>query len=548
MAESQPLRVLLLCNDRWDQAQALLDHVEAFSLHSRHFIAVLNPRPGFHHPDVSFDGFDVVVIHFNVWLAYEGHFPGHILDKLRAFRGLKVQFRQDEYTEVDSTVDLIDQIGLHVLYTIAPPARMRRLYHHASMQRVKLRHTLTGYVPKRLVAAARPPMSERHTDLGYRAREVDWWLGRLGQEKLWISEGVNAQADELGLRCDVSARFEDRIYGEDWIRFIRKCRALLASESGASIVDFDGSCRREVERHRAANPQASWEEMHQAVLVRWENNCRYNMLSPRVFEAAALGAGLVMFEGEYSGVVEPWRHYIPLAQDFSNLPEIAHLLRDDAYMADLAARTHADLIASGQYSYETFISQFDRELCQDYVEFVGPIPARRGGGANGLRSRAWLIRQDLANHGRLWRSRQVTRGIHQVQRARRLLRLILIGVADRDVRQVVWSAGTVLSALEATRLSAAATALSLTISPDDDGLRIIVRPKRSAHGISMDTLMQVFRHPGFTGIEWRGDGEVVQNLLLDRELPLPGLSAAASIAPTAVAKFLVALVRRSPVV
>jgi hypothetical protein len=51
-----------------------------------------------------------------------------------------------------------------------------------------------------------------------------------------------------------------------------------------------------------------------------------------------------MFPGEYSGIVEPWRHYVPLEKDFSNMAEVAARLRDDRFVTELTERAHADLV------------------------------------------------------------------------------------------------------------------------------------------------------------------------------------------------------------
>jgi len=57
--------------------------------------------------------------------------------------------------------------------------------------------------------------------------------------------------------------------------------------------------------------------------------------------------------------MEPGRHYIELRKDFSNFDEVAERIRDDAFLEQLTARAHADLIASGRYSEEAWIRGFD---------------------------------------------------------------------------------------------------------------------------------------------------------------------------------------------
>jgi len=42
----------------------------------------------------------------------------------------------------------------------------------------------------------------------------------------------------------------------------------------------------------------------------------FTAISPRVFEAGLLKSGLILVKGDYSDVVRPWEHYIPIERDF----------------------------------------------------------------------------------------------------------------------------------------------------------------------------------------------------------------------------------------
>src|SRR5438067_6998926 len=146
--------------------------------------------------------------------------------------------------------------------------------------------TLPGYAPAELTGYASKPPVERRIDVGYRGREVPFWLGRLGQEKVAIGREFLARAERYGLRCDISSSEEDRIYGAGWYRFLRSCRATLGTESGASIVDFDGSVQARTRHYLVRHPRVSFEEVERAVLAPYEGNVVINTVSPRVFEAA----------------------------------------------------------------------------------------------------------------------------------------------------------------------------------------------------------------------------------------------------------------------
>ena len=69
-----------------------------------------------------------------------------------------------------------------------------------------------------------------------------------------------------------------------------------------------------------------------------------------------------MFPGEYSGVVRPWDHYIPLEKDFSNIDEVAEYVREPRLLEEMTSRAYDDLIASGAYSYRRFVAGFDDDV------------------------------------------------------------------------------------------------------------------------------------------------------------------------------------------
>jgi hypothetical protein len=209
------------------------------------------------------------------------------------------------------------------------------------------------------------PLRERTLDVGYRARDLPFWYGKLSREKAWIGQRFLELAPKYGLRCDIAWQEHARIYGERWIDFVSSSRATLGCESGASIADFDGGVERSVRAYLRSHPGAPYQEVAQAVLEPYEGNVVVHVISPRVFEAASLGTVLVMFPGDYSGVVAAGEHYIPLEKDFSNMDDVVAKLKDDDYIAQMSSRTYHDLIRSGRWSYKSFISDFDSVIDEE---------------------------------------------------------------------------------------------------------------------------------------------------------------------------------------
>ena len=121
-------------------------------------------------------------------------------------------------------------------------------------------------------------------------------------------------------------------------------------------------CRSELRAISERIPGASFDEVERELLSPFEGSTVIDAISPRVFEAAALGTAMVNFVGRYSDVIEPWVHYVPLEKDFSNFGAVLAAIEDDEVLEPIASRAHADLVASGEFSLRRFVEGFDLEI------------------------------------------------------------------------------------------------------------------------------------------------------------------------------------------
>jgi hypothetical protein len=358
---SKRLSVLLLCDDRPSHAPNVLEHIRALRRLSRHRVDVFDPLGVRQSRLLDLGAYDVVVVHYTLFLLHDEHLSPHLREQLAAFDGLKVQFIQDEYRRVDAMTARMRELGIHVVFSSVPADSLPRVY-GPRLPGVDVLPTLTGYVPAELEGRARPPLAGRGLDVVYRGRSIPYWLGRLGQDKVTIGREFLARAGTTDLRCDIAWTEADRIYGDAWYDFLGSSRTTLGTESGSSIVDFDGSLQERTESYLRAHPTATFEDAEREILAPFEGNAVIEAISPRVFEAAALGTAMVNFAGRYSDVIEPWTHYVPLEKDFSNFDEVLAAIRDEGELGAMATRAHEDLVASGRYSLQSFVRGFDEEL------------------------------------------------------------------------------------------------------------------------------------------------------------------------------------------
>jgi hypothetical protein len=354
--------------------------------------------------------FDAVACHYTLFVPGTG--PGgwvigrEFHDYLRTARAYKVAFFQDEYHHVAKRLRFISETGIDCVYTMLEQPWADQVYLERGSASKAVPH-FPSYVGDELLSGAErfaKPDSERAIDVGYRGRPSPVYWGRGAQEKSEIGTRF-AEAAAGRLALDIANGESDRIYGEDWHRFMGNCKATLGTESGVSVFDLEDEVLARYEEVAASGGEPGFEDLEPA-LSRWEGKIPYRTVSPRNFEAAAFGTTQILFEGSYSGLMEPMTHYIPLRKDLSNVEEAIERFSDEALRAELARNARRDLIDSGENSYERLIAGFDAVLAEAGVEArpgtlappIGRFPPGRSlaHSATG----AWLrLRQ---RHPRIW--------------------------------------------------------------------------------------------------------------------------------------------------
>jgi hypothetical protein len=358
---TRPLEILLLCDFRKDSAATVRDHIESLERFSRHHIrrlSMLGDLPA----GIELDRFDAIIVHYSLVACMDFYLTPKARGRIAAFRGLKALFIQDEYRFVDASIAAMRELGIHVLFTCVPDGEIGKVYSEEALPGVRKVPVLTGYVPSGLAERAAEPPSRRRVDVGYRGRNVPFWLGELGQEKWRIGRIFYADAKRYGLSCDISYREEDRLYGDHWYDFLARCKAVLGVESGASLFDFTGEIQRAVDAAVAKEPMIPYETVRDRYFRDLEGRIRLNQISPRCFEAAALRTVMVLYEGDYSGLLHPGRHYLPLKKDHSNMAEIVAALRDGERLDAIAEAAYRDIALDPANSFASFVGLCDGEI------------------------------------------------------------------------------------------------------------------------------------------------------------------------------------------
>jgi hypothetical protein len=162
------------------------------------------------------------------------------------------------------------------------------------------------------------------------------------------------------LSVDISTQATDTLLGDDWFRFLARCRYQVGVEGGASVLDADGSIRERTEAFMAHHPDASFEQVEAACFPGRDGEIALSAISPRHLEACATRTCQILLEGGYNGVLTPGVHYIELKRDFSNLDQVLDAVQSDELRAGIVENAYQDVVASGRYTYRGFVEEVER--------------------------------------------------------------------------------------------------------------------------------------------------------------------------------------------
>lgn len=354
---------VLFCYSRYPSfTNAVRDYVEAFGRHSEHRIHYYDAELG--PPAFDLAPFDCIIFNYCFWargLSADAQFRR----RLSRYRGLKIAIFQDEYDYFIWNKAHVAEMGIDTIVTCVPPEHWPEVFGGEPFNKIHLIHALTGYVPDSFlqVPAARS-MPERRWLIGYRSRPVHFKYGRLTQEKVVIGQRMKALCAEYGISANISLEEKDRLYGSHWNEFLRDCRAVLGTESGSNMFDFDGEITKAITAYLKANPDADFESVHSRFLKIHDGKIRMNQISPRILEAISTKTALILFEGEYSGIIKPWEHYIPLSKNFSNVQEVFSAITDTNRLEALTRRAYDEVIASGKHHFRNYIQRIDAHVSE----------------------------------------------------------------------------------------------------------------------------------------------------------------------------------------
>ena len=354
---------------------SVLDHLYSFRRHSGQRCFYVNlavkriPRYLLSIP------FDLIVFH-TAFLSNRWHLPAFNralkrADVLKNSSAVKVALPQDEFFYAEAVCEFINEFDIRHVFSVSSPSEWPKIYKTVNFEKVKFYQVLTGYLEDTTLERINKvagSISNRKIDIGYRAWEAEPWLGRHGFLKTQIAELFREQGPKKGLVTDISTRYKDTFLGDDWYKFLLRCKYTIGVEGGASVLDWDGKVRQKTQDYMAEHPGASFDEVEEACFPELDGSLNLLAISPRHLEACATKTCQVLIEGEYNGILAAGKHYIVLKRDFSNFAEVLHLLKEDTARGEIVENAYRDVVKSGLCNYRNFVRFVMKSSVKDTVQ------------------------------------------------------------------------------------------------------------------------------------------------------------------------------------
>ncbi|MDB0031406.1 hypothetical protein N9E34_08055 [Opitutales bacterium] len=249
---------------------------------------------------------------------------------------LKIAFPQDEY-DCSALLDRwMCDWGIDYVFSVLSSGLDLIYPSFSNKGTIKLAYT--GYVDESLLDYPLKSFDRRNIDIGYRARKLLPYFGEIGETKWKIAHEISSKLKGMNLNCNISCLESDQFNGVDWYEFINDCKFTLGSNSGSSVIDPDGSLRMCVISHLNKFPNSSFQEVKKICYNENSDVHDFTALSPRNIECAILESGQILIEGEYSNLLKPWEHYIPLRNDASNLDEVLNAINENGEVLAMIKR------------------------------------------------------------------------------------------------------------------------------------------------------------------------------------------------------------------
>jgi hypothetical protein len=361
-------KVLVMHALRPTSRQTTIDHLESFREHLPHadvqYLHFQQPLPKEFEeisPDIFIINYDFLNYRFTpLWPYIKNRHK-----KIAQRAGKVVAIAQDDFW----ANKLLDNwcMDWDVDRILTPISNDLDVLYPRSIKTKEFRTALTGYVKSGPIPQT-ALLRDRPIDLGQRVRDMPPHLGRLAQAKSKQAVVMANAASSAGFNVDVSTRAEDSFIGAAWFEFLSSCKFTVGMKGGASLHDPYGLTHTKVQAYLTRHPSASFDEIERKCFKGKDKKHEFTAISPRLFEASMAGTCQILQRDDYLGVLEPWRDYIPLERNFSNMNEVVSTMRDLDRCQEIVDNARIALVDSQMFDYSQLVASACGELLTRRLE------------------------------------------------------------------------------------------------------------------------------------------------------------------------------------
>jgi hypothetical protein len=288
---------------------------------------------------------------------------------VKDMNAVKIVLPQDEFINTDLLCDFINEFDVNYVFSVAPEKEWLNIYHKVNFEKVKFFNVLTGYLDEKAIERISRLSREairRNIDIGYRVSAPPLpWFGSHGYLKQRVAEVFLEKAKGSSIVTDISMSQKDSFLGDDWYRFLLRCKYTIGAEGGTSILDRNGDIKRKTEFYLRNHPSADFQELEKNCFPDMDNKFKLFAISPRHLEACLTKTCQVLINGEYNGILKSGVHYIGLKKNFSNIDEVIDAVVCDKKRDEITKNAYSDIVTSGKYTYRSFVDFIIKKSLSD---------------------------------------------------------------------------------------------------------------------------------------------------------------------------------------
>ena len=269
-------------------------------------------------------------------------------DFIRYSSALKIALPQDDYDCPYFLDEWLTNWNVNIIFSVLHEHRNLFYKKFINSKKGKIYEGYTSYINDELINLWEKPkqIKNRKIDISYRTHDKGKFLCSVRYQKYNLANIFQESLGESStLKVDISNRHSQMIKGDKWYKFLENSKFCLASPSGSSAIDVTGHNRYLINEACKNNPNITFKEVKSSFLT---NIDYYNFtaLSPRNIESILSNTVQIAIRGNYSGVLIPYLHFIPLNKDCSNLDEVIEMTNDIEFVEKMAKNARESVFSN----------------------------------------------------------------------------------------------------------------------------------------------------------------------------------------------------------